>query len=122
MTFEEAKERYENVFGRKLSDREVAEIALNALSESEQGAVQLKQGVVQLKEEIVHLKDELSASTMLEEPVRLVAMKIQNILSTKAHKYTIRIIFDKICVPSVDYYVEGEPVTDEDGEFPWGEF
>lgn len=122
MTFEEAKERYENVFGRKLSDREVAEIALNALSESEQGAVQLKQGVVQLKEEIVHLKDELSASTMLEEPVRLVAMKIQNIVSTKANKYTIRVIFSNTCIPTVDYCVEGEPVTDEDGELPWGEF
>lgn len=114
MTFEEAKERYESVFGRTLSDKEVAEVAINNLSECEEGVSDLEDEVVRLNGDVVRLRRELSEQMVYDEPVRLVADKLQNIVSTKAKEYIFEIKLTKDKAPTINYYVGDEPLIYEE--------
>lgn len=115
--FNEYKVKAEGVFGRSLSDKEVAEAALDQLSAYTHENEKLKDYICNLKADIDNLKQELSEQVQYAGVVKLVADKLQTIISTKARAYTIRIKLDKTCVPTVDYYVEDEPMMMEEEEY-----
>lgn len=114
MTFDELKKKAEEIFGRTLSDKEVAEVAINNLSECEEGVSDLEDEVVRLKGDVVQLRRELSEQMIYDEPVRLVADKLQNIMSTKAKEYIFEIKLSKDKAPTINYYVGDEPLVYEE--------
>lgn len=117
MTFEELKAKAEGIFGRSLSDKEVAEVAINRLSELDDDNSELNEVIDDLHDDIATLRQELSKQVQYAGVVKLVADKLQEIISTKAKAYTIRIKLDKTCVPTIDYYVEDEPMMMEEEEY-----
>ena len=117
MTFEELKAKAEGIFGRSLSDKEVAEVAINHLSELDDDNSVLNEVIDDLQEDIATLRQELSEQVQYDGVVKLVADKLQAIISTKARAYTIKIELDKTCVPTIDYFVEGEPLMMEEEEY-----
>ena len=117
MTFEELKAKAEGIFGRSLSDKEVAEVAINRLSELDDDNLELHDTIDGLREDITNLRQELSEQKQYDGVVKLVADKLQEIVSTKARAYTIKIKLDKVCVPTIDYLVEDEPMMMEEEEY-----
>ena len=117
MTFEELKAKAEGIFGRTLSDKEVAEVAINRLSELDDDNLELHDTIDGLHEDIASLRQELSEQKQYDGVVKLVADKLQEIVSTKAKAYTIKIKLDKVCVPTIDYLVEDEPLMMEEEEY-----
>ena len=117
MTFEELKAKAEGIFGRTLSDKEVAEVAINRLSELDDDNLELHDTIDGLHEDISSLRQELSEQKQYDGVVKLVADKMQTIISTKARAYTIKIILDKTCVPTINYFVEDEPLMMEEEEY-----
>ena len=117
MTFEELKAKAEGIFGRSLSDKEVAEVAINRLSELDDDNLELHDTIDGLREDITNLRQELSEQKQYDGVVKLVADKLQEIVSTKAKAYTIKIKLDKVCVPTIDYLVEDEPLMMEEEEY-----
>ena len=117
MTFEELKAKAEGIFGRSLSDKEVAEVAINRLSELDDDNLELHDTIDGLREDIANLRQELSEQVHYDGVVKLVADKLQEIVSTKAKAYTIKIKLDKVCVPTIDYLVEDEPLMMEEEEY-----
>lgn len=115
--FGEYKAKAEGVFGRSLSDKEVAEAALDQLSTYEHENEKLKDYICDLKADIGNLRQELSEQVHYDGVVKLVANKLQEIVSTKAKAYTIKIKLDKVCVPTIDYLVEDEPLMMEEEEY-----
>jgi len=117
MTFEELKAKAEGIFGRSLSDKEVAEVAINHLSECKDDIEELENELDEKTDDIVQLRKELSEQKQYDGVVKLVADKLQEIISTKAKAYKIRINLDKVCVPTIDYLVEDEPLMMEEEEY-----
>lgn len=117
MTFEELKAKAEGIFGRTLSDKEVAEVAINRLSELDDDNLELHDTIDGLHEDISSLRQELSEQKQYDGVVKLIADKLQEIISTKAKAYKIRINLDKVCVPTIDYLVEDEPLMMEEEEY-----
>lgn len=115
--FEELKAKAEGIFGRTLSDKEVAEVAINRLSELDDDNLELHDTIDGLREDIANLRQELSEQVQYDGVVKLVAGKLQEIVSTKAKAYTIKIKLDKVCVPTIDYLVEDEPLMMEEEEY-----
>lgn len=117
MTFEELKAKAEGIFGRSLSDKEVAEVAINRLSELDDDNLELHDTIDGLHEDIANMRQELSEQVQYDGVVKLVADKLQTIVSTKAKAYTIKINLDKVCVPTITYLVEDEPLMMEEEDY-----
>lgn len=115
--FDKYKAKAEGVFGRSLSDKEVAEAALDQLSAYTHENEKLKDYTCDLKADIDNLRQELSEQVHYDGVVKLVANKLQEIVSTKAKAYTIKIILNNTRVPTINYFVEGEPLMMEEEEY-----
>lgn len=92
MTFEEYKERCEEHFGRSLSDKEVAEIAVNALSEWSEAAEGLKENLKIARAQNEQLRNEL-AYTGENKELKKVASKMAEILDIPATHHEIELRF-----------------------------
>ena len=119
MTFEEAKEKYEKRFNRKLSDKEVAEIALNRMSECETENYDLNDQLTGVEAEVSELKKELEEG-ITNEAVRMVAVRMEEIMLGKADSYEFFVRIGKIEAPSISYTVKNESITE--GEDDYGEY
>lgn len=115
MTFEEYKERCEEHFGRSLSDKEVAEVAVNALSEWSEVAEGLKENLKTARTQNEQLRNEL-AYTGENEAIKETASKLTEILDIPgdSHEFQLRFYKGKLVnfmykvAGSMEFYDEGE--------------
>lgn len=102
MTFEEFKEKAENRFGRDLSDKEIAEIALDSLNNANEEADDMSEQLESARREVSELRKSLSTqipTAMLKQ--------CDEILSIPAESHCITLNFSYDRVPSMDYSVDG---------------
>lgn len=106
LTFEEYREKANRRFGRKLSDREIAEVAIGQLNDSVE--VEMLQS-----EEIDELRERITELRVIQPPEpsaeRTVSDRICEILSTECDRCDIEImkVEDGIYM---DYKVYGNPL------------
>lgn len=111
MTFEEFKEKAENRFGRELSDKEIAEIALDSLNNANEEVDTLSEDLESARREASELRKSLSTqipSAMLKQ--------CDEILSIPAERHQITMCFGYDRVPSMDYSVDGILFNEEVSE------
>ena len=113
MTFEEAKKKYEERFDRKLSDKEVAEIALNKVQELESENEDNEERITNLEEQLSDLKREME-DEIQNESVRMVAYRMEEIMDRDAKSYDFHVYFRKDEPTIMDYTVEEELFAEED--------
>lgn len=102
MTFDEVKKSWSERFGRTLTDKEIAEIALNQLSDSETERQSLYKDYEEAQKEIHVLRSNLSEripASMLKQ--------CDEILSVPAERHCITLNFGCDRIPSLDYSVDG---------------
>jgi hypothetical protein len=102
MTFEEFKEKAENRFGRELSDKEIAEIALDSLNNANEETESLSEQLESAEREVSELRKSLSTqipSAMLKQ--------CDEILSIPAESHCITLNFSYDRLPTLDYSVDG---------------
>lgn len=106
LTFEEYREKVNRRFGRKLSDREIAEVAIGQLNDSVENEMLQSEEIDELRERITELM-------VIQPPVpsaeRTVSDRICEILSTECDRCDIEImkVEDGIYM---DYKVYGNPL------------
>ncbi len=108
MTFEEFKEKVNRRFGRKLSDREIAEVAIESLNNSVEHEMELNEEIEDLDRQLSELR--ASQPQMQYAPdERMVSDRICEILSTECDRCDIEImkVEDGIYM---DYKVYGNPL------------
>lgn len=113
MTFEEARIKYENRFNRKLSDKDIAEIALNHVQELEDDSEALQDRVESLEKQLSELKREME-DEIQNESVRMVAYRMEEIMDRDAKSYDFHVYFRKDEATIMDYTVEEELFAEED--------
>ena len=116
MTFEEAKKKYEERFDRKLSDKEVAEIALNKVQELESENEDNEECITNLEEQLSDLKREME-DEIQNESVRMVAYRMEEIMDRDAKSYDFHVYFRKDEATIMDYTVEEELFADDEEEY-----
>lgn len=115
MTFEELQEKANRRFGRKLTDREIAEIAIEQLNEANEQREVLEEECDSYNKTLSELKGELAEKGRLSELARTLSARIDEILSVPAFEYEIKIAISKDCVPTMDFAIKGNPIR-FDGE------
>ena len=113
MTFEEAKKKYEERFDRKLSDKDIAEIALNHVQELESENEDNEERITNLEEQLSDLKREME-DEIQNESVRMVAYRMEEIMDRDAKSYDFHVYFRKDEPTIMDYTVEEELFAEED--------
>ena len=116
MTFEEAKKKYEERFDRKLSDKEVAEIALNKVQELESENEDNEECITNLEEQLSDLKREME-DEIQNESVRMVAYRMEEIMDRDAKSYDFHVYFRKDESTIMDYTVEEELFAEDEEEY-----
>lgn len=117
MTFEELQEKANRRFGRKLSDREIAEVAIENLNETEKNADALETVIEGYREEVRQLRGELSECGQLSTLARAVSTRIEEILSVTANEYEIKINVSHDCIPTIDFAIKGNPIRYEEEDY-----
>lgn len=113
MTYEEIKRQYEKRFERKLSDQDVAEIALNRVQELESGNETYEERITDLEEQLSDLKKEME-DEIQNESVRMVAYRMEEIMDKNAKSYDFHVYFREGEKTIMDYTVEEELFVEED--------
>lgn len=116
MTYEEIKRQYEKRFERKLSDRDVAEIALNRVQELESDNETYEERITDLEEQLSDLKREME-DEIQNESVRMVAYRMEEIMDRNAKSYDFHVYFKEDEPTIMDYTVEEELFTEEEEDY-----
>ena len=117
MTFEELQEKANRRFGRRLSDREIAEVAIENLNEAEAKADSFETAIEGYREEVRQLRGELSECGRLSTLARAVSTRIEEILSVTANEYEIKINVSHDCIPTIDFTIKGNPIRYEEEDY-----
>lgn len=110
MTFEELREKANRRFGRKLSDREIAEVAieqLNDANESEEALIERNESLEQQLSELKAAMPRANAMTGIEATV---AERVCEILSLESNTCDIEITKDCDGI-YMDFKVYGHPLA-----------
>ena len=110
MTFDEFKEKVNRRFGRKLSDREIAEVAieqLNDANESEEALIERNESLEQQLSELKAAMPRASAMTGIEATV---AERVCEVLSLESNTCDIEITKDCDGI-YMDFKVYGHPLV-----------
>lgn len=108
MTFEEFKEKVNRRFGRKLSDREIAEVAIESLNDAVENEANLSEEIEGLEQQVSELR--ASQPQMQYSPdERRVSDRICEILSTECDGCNIEIMKTADGI-FMDYKVYGNPL------------
>ena len=110
MDFEEFKEKVNRRFGRKLSDREIAEVAieqLNDANESEEALIERSESLEQQLSELKAAMPRASAMTGIEATV---AERVCEVLSLESNTCDIEITKDCDGI-YMDFKVYGHPLV-----------
>ena len=109
MTFEELQEKANRRFGRRLSDREIAEVAIENLNEAEAKADSFEDAIEGYREEIRQLRGELSDCGRLSDLGKNVSERINEILDIGSDACTISVVKNEKGV-FMDFAVYGNPI------------
>lgn len=110
MTFEELRDKANRRFGRKLSDREIAEVAieqLNDANESEEALIERNESLEQQLSELKAAMPRASAMTGIEATV---AERVCEVLSLESNTCDIEITKDCDGI-YMDFKVYGHPLV-----------
>lgn len=81
MTFDEFKEKVNRRFGRKLSDREIAEVAIESLNNSVKHEMELNEEIEDLDQQVSELKAAMPRANAMTGIEGTVAERVCEILS-----------------------------------------
>lgn len=81
MTFEEFKEKVNRRFGRKLSDREIAEVAIESLNDAVENEANLSEEIEGLEQQLSELKAAMPRANAMTGIEATVAERVCEILS-----------------------------------------
>lgn len=119
MTFEEFKEKVNRRFGRKLSDREIAEVAIESLNNSVKHEMELNEEIEDLDQQVSELKAAMPRANAMTGIEATVSERICEILSLESNACDIQITKDCDGI-YMDFKVYGHPIVrcpDEDEEY-----
>ena len=121
MTFEELQEKANRRFGRKLSDREIAEVAIENFNEAEAQVESFVTEIEGYREEIHQLRGELSElkannrwAEGLSDFERKVSERIHEVLSVPCNRCMVTFVKRTDGVPTMDIIIEGHPIGEND--------
>ncbi len=110
MTFEELREKANRRFGRKLSDREIAEVAIESLNnanESEEALIEQNESLEQQLSELRAAMPRANAMTGIEATV---SERVCEVLSLESNACDIQITKDCDGI-YMDFKVYGHPIV-----------
>ena len=94
MTFEEFKEKVNRRFGRKLSDREIAEVAIESLNDAVENEANLSEEIEGLEQQLSELKAAMPRASAMTGIEATVAERVCEILSLESNTCDIEITKD----------------------------
>lgn len=114
MKFDEFKKKYEDVFGRPLSDRELAGAALERLEESEDNARDLATQLSDCEDELYELKANQRRNAGLSELGLTVSERISELIELPCDSCVITLRVSRDEIPTMDFAVNGLPIMHEE--------
>lgn len=109
MTFEEFKEKVNRRFGRKLSDREIAEVAIESLNDAVENEANLSEEIEDLEQQLSELKANQPRINGMSELEWKVSERVCEILSLESNACDIQITKDCDGI-YMDFKVYGHPL------------
>ena len=109
MTFEEFKEKVNRRFGRKLSDREIAEVAIESLNNSVKHEMELNEAIEDLDQQLSELKAEMPRANAMTGIEATVAERVCEVLSLDCEWSEIVVMKNSDGI-FMDFKVEGHPL------------
>ena len=110
MTFEEFKEKVNRRFGRKLSDREIAEVAIESLNNSVKHEMELNEEIEDLNQQLSELKAAMPRASAMTGIEATVAERVCEVLSLESNTCDIEITKDCDGI-YMDFKVYGHPLV-----------
>ena len=110
MTFDEFKEKVNRRFGRKLSDREIAEVAIESLNNSVKHEMELNEEIEDLGKQLSELRANQPRISGMSDLERTVSERICEILSLESNTCDIEITKDCDGI-YMDFKVYGHPLA-----------
>lgn len=110
MTFEEFKEKVNRRFGRKLSDREIAEVAIESLNDAVENEANLSEEIEGLEQQLSELKAAMPRASAMTGIEATVAERVCEILSLESNTCDIEITKDCDGI-YMDFKVYGHPLV-----------
>ena len=110
MTFEEFKEKVNRRFGRKLSDREIAEVAIESLNNSVKHEMELNEEIEDLNQQLSELKTAVRRTSAMTGIEATVAERVCEVLSLESNTCDIEITKDCDGI-YMDFKVYGHPLV-----------
>lgn len=110
MNFEEFKEKANRRFGRKLSDREIAEAAIESMNNSVEHEMELNEEIENLGKQLYELKANQPRINGMSDLERTVSERICEILSLESNACDIQITKDCDGI-YMDFKVYGHPIV-----------
>ena len=112
LTYERLKEKAENRFQRKLSDKEIAEIAIEQLNDSVEHEMDLEESLSACEEDLSELKANNRWIEGLSDFERTVSERIHEVLSVPCNRCMVTFVKRADGVPTMDIIIEGHPLTE----------
>ena len=110
MTFEELREKANRRFGRKLSDREIAEVAIESLNNANESEEALIEQNESLEQQLSELKTAMPRATAMTGIEATVAERVCEVLSLESNTCGIEITKDCDGI-YMDFKVYGHPLV-----------
>ena len=114
MNFEEFKEKVNRRFGRKLSDREIAEVAIESMNNSVEHEMELNEEIEDLEQQLSELKANQPRINGMSELEWKVSERVCEILSLESNACDIQITKDCDGI-YMDFKVYGHPLVNYNG-------
>lgn len=112
LTYEELKERSEQRFQRTLSDKEIAEIAIEQLNDSVEHEMDLEEQLSASEEDLSDYKASYRWIEGLSDFERKVSERIHEVLSVPCSRCMVTFTKREDSVPTMDIIIEGHPLTE----------
>lgn len=109
MDFEEFKEKVNRRFGRKLSDREIAEVAIESMNNSVEHEMELNEEIEDLNQQLSELKAAMPRARAMTGIEATVAERVCEVLSLESNTCDIEITKDCDGI-FMDFKVYGHPL------------
>ena len=110
MTFEELREKANRRFGRKLSDREIAEVAIEQLNDANESEEALTERNESLEQQLSELKAAMPRASAMTGIEATVAERVCEVLSLDCEWSEIVVMKNSDGI-FMDFKVEGHPLV-----------
>lgn len=113
MNFDEYKKKCETLFDRKLTDREVAECAINYASQLSDANDDYEEQIFNLKGDLNSIRQDLSESVALNPTTQVIARRIDELLSVPHRECVITVRMNEDEIPTISFTINGCPLEVE---------